>query len=179
MSSDTALTMSEMQVPILFFMMLNLLSNYSGELLSCDVQKVFDTNMYAKHVLGVLLMIFFNIMNDPVNADNIGRSIGEAMALYLWFVLLTRTHIWVAVAIIGVVFSIYVIDTRRKRAERESASQAEETARLALASVVLKWIALGMTIVGTAHYMFLKKQEYRSEFSILRFFLGTTKCKRN
>lgn len=56
------LGMSSLQVRILFFMGLSLLSNFSGELLPCDIQKVFDTNMYAKHLLGAMLMLFFNRM---------------------------------------------------------------------------------------------------------------------
>lgn len=180
MSSDP-LTMANMQVPILIFMSLNLLSNFSGELLSCDVQKVFDTNMYAKHVLGMLLMIFFNIMNDPVNAENIGKSIGEALALYAWFVLLSRTHVWVATAIVGVVFSVYVIDIRVKRAQakHKDGDDSESAAKMKRASVILKWVALGMTLAGVAHYMFLKRREYKADFSILRFFVGTTHCRRN
>lgn len=181
MSSEPAAPfgMSSLQVPILFFMGLNLLSNFSGELLPCDIQTTFATNMYAKHLLGAMLMLFFNIMNDPVNAENIGRSVGEALLLYLWFVLLSRTHALVALAIAGVVFSVYVIDIRYQRHVRDGGKESAEAAGLKKASLVLKWVALGMTLAGVVHYMILKKKEYSDAFGVLRFFLGTPTCKRN
>ena len=42
---------------------------------------------------------------------------------------------------------------------------------------ILNIFIISTIVIGTLHYMFLQKLEYRSEFSLYKFFFGVTKCK--
>jgi hypothetical protein len=167
--------MSNLPVTVLFFVTLGILSNYSGQLLSCDVQTLFDTNMYAKHILGFLTVLFFNVMEDASeNANEIHVYILQSLILYLWFVMLTRTHIVVAIGIISMVVAIYIIDARARKPR-----PGDNVKKIKLASSVLRWVTLGVTFVGMLHYLWLKRLEYGKDFSIIRFIVGTPNCRRN
>eukprot|EP00873_Tetraselmis_striata_P033903 jgi/Tetstr1/454167/TSEL_041086.t1 len=185
-AADAGFGMNTLPVHVIFFLTLNLLSNFSGELLSCELQTLFDTNIYAKHLLGLMLIVFFNTLTDPVSAENIGRTVGEAFLVYLWFVMLSRNHIVSVLCIAAVVFTIYVLDVRIKRLARarekngdDDGSKQRETSALSRTILVLKWTALALTIAGMIVYLFMKRKEYGPEFNLVRFVLGTAECRRS
>ena len=43
----------------LFFFILIISGNYLGELFTCGTQRLFQNNMYIKHLLGLMTMYFF------------------------------------------------------------------------------------------------------------------------
>ena len=146
-------------------------ANYLKELFGCHLQLVLE-NMIAKHVLGFILLVFLVIITNPANA---GLSIDQiayiSVAVYIWFLISTRTHYLFCLTSLILLMGVYVINMNKDKVEAEKRHQLEN------AQTVLLVVAVIINLIGFGIYLIEKINEYGSEFRIMHFFEGTTVCR--
>jgi hypothetical protein len=59
-------SIGDLALPVFAFYML-ILSNFLGETLGCNLQKIMRYNMFAKHLVGYSLLLFLVIFSDEAN----------------------------------------------------------------------------------------------------------------
>ena len=153
-------------------------SNYLGELFSCKFRQYLSTSMITKHILGLFtfgcLVIVSSIDLDEENVIYSGLLL--TCLLYIWFLLSTRTHVYITLIIVILFFVMYVISNKIKefKNKKKSTEQLEKINRYIL-------IATGViTIIGVINYGYLKKLEVNKrneKFNILTFIIGKHKCR--
>lgn len=166
---------SNLALPIFAFYLV-VFCNFTAELLGCNLLHVLRENMYAKHIIGIILLFFLVIVVNPNFADkNILKNIGITLLIYLWFIITTRSPFSIMVGILVCLISIYIINIAKDRYTNEKNEDAVNKAQLI--QNILTVIAIMLSIVGFGIYLYEKKLEYKEDFSIMKFFSGTTVCK--
>jgi len=166
---------TSLALPIFAFYLL-VFCNFTAELLGCNLLTVLRENMYAKHIIGIILLFFLIIVVNPSNADkNIFKNILVALLIYLWFILTTRSPFSIMVAVLVCLIAVYITNIAKDRYTNEKNEDAANKAQLI--QNILAITALILSIVGFFIYFYEKKLEYKDEFSLRKFFSGTTTCK--
>lgn len=160
----------------LFILYLLISGNYLGELFGCKAQYFFQKNMFFKHIIGLITLVFFVIFaEDPENmSNNPTSSILKSILLYFWFVITTRTNYKYLFTIVLVLLAIVIIEKYKKYYEIKDEEKKVEN--LKQINVYLSYLSIILTVVGFLVYLNEKYKEYGKNWSWNRFIMGKTFC---
>lgn len=152
-------------------------ANFLAQTFGCKTQYVLTKNMYVKHIVGFLTLLYF------VNSVNMDKTMDEflffknffkTLMLYVVFILTTRMNNKIFVILMGLlminfILSQYVstLDTKHFAAKLQTYDTI---------SKVISKLAIVFLIIGVLLYIKEKKMEYKSKFNYLTFIVGKTKC---
>ncbi|AUF82550.1 hypothetical protein TetV_468 [Tetraselmis virus 1] len=164
--------MQNIPVEIIFVFVASIASGYTADLIGCDMKYVLENNIWIKHLMGLFTLAFFIVLADEKSTESFWITIAQCMVLYLWFMMLIRTPLWITLFVLAILFSVYVLDIKMRR-EKDN---VEKYDKYSIASYSLKWISLGITIIGYGIYFYNKKREFGEDFNIRDFALGRLYC---
>lgn len=156
--------------------------NFIGELFGCKFRQALQENMYLKHLFGFLTFAFLVILTsvDIDNINNLIKAIIFSIIFYLWFVLTTKTHIYITLIVLLIFFIMYILTIKIKILEKKSENKKKEIDKFKLINNILLSIAFTITIIGVLNYLILKKKELNKrnkKFSYKTFFIGNPHCR--
>ena len=153
----------------IFIFVLIISGNYLGELFPCKVQQIFKNNMYVKHTLGFLTLLFFVTLTIP-EVKQQDNFISFTILIYIWFILMTKCYYTIWFLVFGMIGILYLLQIYKneKNEKVEIVNNIEKT--LIISSFI-------MTIIGFFIYMGIKKREYKDKFRYLNFIFGPPDCK--
>ena len=171
-SDMSNLSMNKFPAQILFVFVASIASGYTADLIGCDMKWVLENNLWVKHIMGLFTLVFFIVLADEKTTQRLYLTIAQCVLLYLWFMMLTRTPLWMTLFIMAILFTVYILDIKieREEADKKKVSDYEK------ASLGLKWISMAMTVIGFAVYFVQKYREFGSDFNVKDFVLGTLQC---
>jgi len=155
-------------------------SNYIGELFSCKFRELLSNSMLLKHIIGIVTFGFLVILSGiDLNHENVYiNALGLTFGLYAWFILSTRTHMYVTLLIVSMFLVMYIISYRIKYLKENK--KQKDIDKLTKINKYLLIITGIITIIGVINYAYLKKKELnkRNEtFSFFKFIIGHKKCR--
>lgn len=162
----------------LFALYLIISSNYLGELFSCKFREFLSSNMIIKHLLCIITFGFLVILAEiDLEDENVYyNGILLTITFYIWFILSTKTHVYVTLIIVLLFFVMYIINYRVKHLKEKN----KATKKLELINKYIL-IATGIiTVFGVINYGYLKKIELNKrgeKFCFLKFLIGHIKCR--
>jgi len=169
-----------------FLVLLAIGGNFLAQTLSCKFQKALNENMLAKY-LTAFIMIYFTTALSVDYSPLVAFIV--AFAVFVGFIMLTRTHLSVTILIILLLIIIYTINNYISYYENVKSKETDENKKneysntikkLELAKLVLE-ISTGIILVlGYFAYLIAKYNEYSKEkegFSFINFTFGKVKCK--
>lgn len=179
----------------IFVFILIVSGNYLGELFPCEIQKLFNENMYAKHILGFLTLMFFVTTTLPEFKEY--NIVLFTSGLYLFFLFMAKMDSTIWLFTFGLVGVIYIVHSYQKTLLPEKKQEKNEGFtsfegekkeekkdnkmvlydQLATTKIALSLIALFSTIFGTLSYLGEKKIEYGTKFTLSKFFFGVPNCR--
>lgn len=156
--------------------------NFLGELFGCKFRQALQENMILKHLFGFLTFAFLVILSnaDISSFNSLLRNAVYSIIFYVWFVLTTKTHIFITVMVLLIFFIMYVLAMRIQVLEKNININNKEIKNLKKINNILLLVALIITILGVIHYIIAKKREFdkrKENFNYLTFFLGKPDCK--
>lgn len=169
--------MFEQNIPYQAFFAIYLIiaCNFIGELFGCKLRQLLSENMLAKHFIGYLTLLFFAVLtntdDNTTTQDVIIASI-ISFILYVWFVLTTKTHLYVMLTIIALFFIMYVVSIAKKNELNN-----ETLDKYDLLNYIILFITIIITILGVYNYMKLKIKERGKLFNYYTFFIGKPNCR--
>jgi len=152
----------------LFFIYLLISCNFLAQLFGCQLQKILNENMYAKHIFGFLTMLFCIIYTDSTiqKESKFFEGFLYAIIFYLWFWSTTKTNIYYNIIIIIIFMIIYSLQLKKNSIE-----DIEHKENYSLAQFILAFIAFILTITG----IIFNKDKNKSW---KKFILGNPKCEK-
>lgn len=168
-------------IPILF---LTVSCNFTGNLLSCKNQAIFNNNIYVKHgiLFSILLitMVFTNkktfIEKEPPEDTPFLKVtlplLLHALAIYLIFMCITKMELkYLAVCIALVISHMFVTDYKNTYLK-----DSEAIAQYSNVELGLKGIFMVILLIGIGSYYLKQRADYGDKFELSKFFFGTIKC---
>jgi len=190
MENDSDNTVYFSRIAYIFVIFSIVSSGYVAEILSCQMRYVFETSLFFRHFVGIL-MIFVLIMTSggwsfnkelddkaPTNWSN-GNAIDTmimALCIYLIFLLSSKSRFLPNILFFSMLLLLYLINTQ---CEFWNARQniTYKTNKILLN---IEYILSGMSgitlLYGFIDYIIYQKQEYGKRFSWIHFILGGHKC---
>lgn len=173
-------------IPIwnVFILFLIIASNYIGELFPCRVQNLLSSNIYLKHFIAFLTLMFFVVLTDSSSQQKEFKLIfTDSLKLYvLWLFLINNDKKFFVIALIllGIIYIIQLIknDFKEKINKKKNIEYNEEILKYTLnIEKIIYYIFFIVLIIGFIIYMGEKKIEYKNKFSYFTFIFGKPSCK--
>lgn len=147
-------------------------ANFLNQLLSNHMQELIRTNIYVKHLLGFTILYFLIILTDDIYLNKpIIESFTLSIIIYILFILLSRTNLYINIMIIIIIFIIYIIENLIKKKYKNEKIKN----KLRNIEKILSIIAVILILIGNIIFYIEKKKQYKNKFNILKFFVGTIK----
>ena len=153
-----------------------LFGNYLGELLPCRVQKMMKNNIYLKHLLGFMTLMFFVVITMPeLFAENVLLS---SITLYIYFLFFSKTYYVFWLAIFFIFAAIFMISmVYKQRIEKGVHKKQENKEIYDYMRIGLVALIVLLTVIGFLVYLGNKKREYGKKFNFVNFLFGNPICK--
>ncbi|MEY2905164.1 MAG: hypothetical protein RJA52_1180 [Bacteroidota bacterium] len=177
---NTALEFLVFSNKALFLLYLLICGNFLGSLFACQVQRILQTNVFAKHIICIATLTFFVILADSqAELRPFYQQITAIIFFYIWFMLSTKTDAPIMITIwllffMGYLLTIY-IDKRDKNGQPLDIEQHKRSIKI---RSTLSISAAILTIIGMLVYMGEKKTEYGNKFNYSSFFFGQPRCRK-
>jgi steroid 5-alpha reductase family enzyme len=155
-------------------MMLWLLFGFMTPLLSCDIQRLMTNNIYAKHIMSLVLFFFLMAVVDTSNNSSVGKTWLKAVVIYILFMFAIKSKI---AASMTVIVLLVVDQTIRIQMEYERKNNnLKNIENYTLARQIIFGALIATVILGYFAYMLRAKQEFGENFSHVKLFFGTNHC---
>lgn len=164
-----------------FVLFLIIASNYIGELFPCRVQDLLMNNVYLKHFISFLTLLFFVVLTDTsLKKKNFNNIFISSIKLYLIFLLLincNKKFFIVALVLLGL---IYIIQLKKNdyNDDNEISNEDENIfEKIKLLEKTLYYLFFIVLALGFIVYMGEKKIEYKNNFNYNTFIFGKPSCR--
>ena len=179
------------EIPIwnVFVLFLIIASNYIGELFPCRIQSLLVNNVYLKHFIAFLTLMFFVVLTDSSSQKKKFMVIfTDSIKLYfLWLLLINsdKKFFVLGLILLAILYILQLIkndyiNNKKINEEINEEINNKNKERLSLIKNIEKIIFLIFFIVlvlGFIIYMGEKKIEYKDKFKYITFIFGKPGCK--
>lgn len=174
----------------LFLIFAVISGGFVSEVLSCQMQKFLSTSQYGRHMIG-LLMVFVFIMleggwsfdtetNDMAENDwssgNVIETLVMASLIYALFLLSSKSKLIPNAIFFVLLFSLYAINTQRAFWHARKMISDQTNNRTIIVQYIIFIAAAIALVYGFTDYVSYQKSAYGPDFSWSKFFLGSIKC---
>lgn len=144
---------------LLFNLYLFLCGNILSELYDSEMRNFLKTNLFAKHIIVIVLLFIFYISRDKnLNESNILKIILSVLLIYIWFILTTKTPFKITITIITLVAIIYILNIYNEKyklalAKKNDPELLKQITKIQYSQVFLTIITFIITIIGNIMYI--------------------------
>lgn len=165
-------------------------SGYITEVLSCQMRNFLQTSTYFRHIVGVLMIFVFIMLeggwsfnleedskaeNDWSSGDTFG-SIGMALIIYSMFIISSKSRLIPNLIFFVLLFTLYIVNTQREYYFVRKTINEDTNNKMLNAEYVISGFAALVALYGFIDYIFYQKSQYKSSFSWEKFLLGVRVC---
>jgi len=151
--------------------------NFIAETLGCKTQKLLTENMLAKHVV-ILFIIYFSLGFASESNPNPMILLRNSVSIWVLFLLFTKMSLNFNIFIFGLVVLYHFINTYiNYYSGLDKKKYKKEIDNYNKILYYLKYLIIGLLIVGFVLYFNKQRNEYSKNWSTFKFIFGVNKCK--
>lgn len=151
--------------------------NFIAETLGCRAQKLLSENMLAKHAV-ILFIIYFSLGFTSENNPNPLILLRNSLSIWVLFILFTKMSLKFNIFVFSLVVLYHFINTYIDYySSKDKKKYKKEIENLNKILSNLKYIIIGLLIVGFIIYFNKQRKEYSNNWSTFKFIFGVNKCK--
>ena len=162
----------------LFLLILAVSANFVGNLLGCKTQKLLTENMFAKHIV-LILLIYFTVdltSNKIFHPMDILKSTVE---LWIFYLLFTKLDMNFTMAVFLLLFGLYISSNYFEYLNKKVEKTDKEVEQLKMIETILPMVSkliMIVLVIGAVKYYLKQKKDHKKNFKNIKFFFGTTVC---
>jgi len=151
--------------------------NFIAETLGCKSQKLLSENMLAKHVV-ILFIIYFSLGFASESNPNPMILLRNSVSIWVLFLLFTKMSLNFNILVFGLVVLYHFINTYiNYYSSLDKKKYKKEIDNYNKILYYLKYLIIGLLIVGFVLYFNKQRNEYSKNWSTFKFIFGVNKCK--
>lgn len=165
-------------------------SGYLKGILSCQMQYFLENINEGKHVLGIIMVFVFIMLeggwsfnqeeNDMAENDwSSGNAIDSLIIgalIYILFVISSKSRLIFNIIFFTVMFILYLINTQRSYYYARKIITDETNTKIMIYEKYILGIGLFVLICGFIDYALYQQKNYKSDFSWYIFLSGVNTC---
>lgn len=156
----------------LFSFYLLIFCNATYEILGCKLKQTLKSNIYVKHLIAFILLIFLIVLTNENYANkHLFEVLLIAILIYIWFIITTRTNIYIIIIILILLLIIYYLDIKTKYENNEKIKENYKYLQ-----ITIFIIAIIITIIGFIQYTIKTYNEKKNNFDINKYIFGVINC---
>lgn len=173
----------------LFILYLVISGNFIGNTFSCKLQKLLQNNMIFKHLIGFMLLFFFNVFIGESRDISPLNQLLYTLVVYIIFIITTKTNIYFLLIVIFIMFinyllneTIYFYKNKYDKNDKNDKNDKKEDYLYKINLIkkiqfIICIIMVSLILIGFVIYIIQKYNEYNKEFKISKFLFGIPNCK--
>ena len=151
--------------------------NFIAETLGCKSQKLLSENMLAKHAV-ILFIIYFSLGFASESNPNPMILLRNSVSIWVLFLLFTKMSLNFNIFVFGLVVLYHFINTYiNYYSSLDKKKYKKEIDNYNKILNYLKYLIIGLLIVGFVLYFNKQRNEYSKNWSTFKFIFGVNKCK--
>lgn len=181
------------KIGFLFVVFVVVAGGYINDILSCQMQEWLTDSVLARHILGVLLIFFFIMLeggwdfdeeennktgNDWSSGNTLHSSV-YAIGIYIIFVLISNSRLIYNLITFTSLFVLYYINSYKNYLQNRDRISDETVKRIEIVEIVLITLACISAVVGLVDYVIYQKKLRGKTFSWRKLIYATTECDYN
>ena len=172
--------MFQLDLQHLFILYLLLGANFLVATFGCQVQQFFNTNIYAKHIIGLLTVFYFIILaTSPLSAAGADefvffQKLGAASLIYAVFIASGRMTKAFFLAFIVTILTNFLL--KMYGDSLDPVRFADRQQIINTSGQGLHVLALAILVVGVGQYFLKQRQQHAAKFNLFTFILGKPHC---
>jgi hypothetical protein len=178
------------KIAFLFLVFAVISGGYMSDILSCQMQKFLSTASASRHLVGILLIFVFIMLeggwsfdtklNDRAPNDwssgNVIDTAAMALLIYVLFLLSSKMQFTPNVIFFLCLLLLYALNTQRSFYYARDMIEQKTNKTIVLLQYVLLALTAAVFVYGIGDYATYQMKEYGNDFSWFKFILGTEKC---
>jgi|LakMenE01Jun11ns_1017448.scaffolds.fasta_scaffold9230093_1 hypothetical protein len=158
----------------LLLLFLTISGNFLAPLFPCQVQELFTTSIFHKHILAFFTLFFAIVLaNNEIN--NLKLLFRKTILLYLLFILITRMDKNFFLLFLFILAAKYLLEKQIEDLSKEIPEEVLNNYNKM--NKMLQYTLIIIGIIGFLIYLGEKKYEYGADFDFTTFIFGKTICK--
>ena len=160
----------------IFLLVLAVAGNFVAETLGCKTQKLLSENMYAKHMV-ILLILYFAIgfTDDGVPQHPI-VVLQMTLGIYILFLLFTKMDLRFTLIVFVLLAFTYINSTFINYYKKVTPEEQKNIDLLEKEKNITYVLMSGLIILGFSLYFRKQYSEYYKTWSTSKFLFGVNKC---
>ena len=149
--------------------------NFVANTLGCRTQKLLNENMYAKHLVILLILYFainFTNSNEPMHPKT---TLKISLGVYVLFLLFTKMDIYFTMIVFGLIVITYINSTFINYYTKVTPNS--KIKRLKNIQMMMYTLMTCLVVIGSVLYYRKQYSEYYKIWSIKKYLFGVNKCK--
>ncbi len=178
------------KIAFIFLIFVVISGGFVQDILSCQMQSWLANSLYARHIIGVVMIFVFIMMEGGWDYDkdeealavndwssgNTIHSFGYAIAIYTLFVISSKSQLIPNLIFFSFIFILYFTNTYRSYLEKRDKIDKDTNKMVIQFEYVILTLGLITLFYGFYDYSIYKKNEFGKKFSWTKFMIGTTQC---
>ena len=163
----------------LFLLILAVSANFVGNLLGCKTQKLLTENMFAKHIV-LILLIYFTVDLTSETVSHPMDTLKSTFELWVFYLLFTKLDMTFTMVVFLLLCGLYVSSNYSKYLSKKVEKTEKEVEQLKMLDTLLPMVSkliIIVLVIGAVKYYLKQKKDHKKKFKHAKFFFGTTVCK--
>ena len=165
-------------------------TGYITETLSCQMRHYLTHTHHGRHFFGIVMVFVFIMLeggwsfdkkSDELSSNdwstgNCLHSLAIATAIYVVFMISSKSQLIPNLIFFGLVFLLYLANTQRSYWYARNMITEKENKRILDIEKIIFALAVCVLVYGFINYIFYQRRSHGSDFSWKKFILGSSKC---
>lgn len=178
------------KIAFIFLIFVVISGGFIQDILSCQMQSWLTNSLYARHIIGVIMIFVFIMLEGGWDMDkeneeaasndwssgNTVHSFLYAIVIYSLFVISSKSKLLPNLLFFSCIFILYFANTYRSYLEKRNQIDGNTNEIVLAFEYVVLLIGFIALFYGFYNYTVYKREEYGRKFSWYKFMAGTTKC---
>jgi hypothetical protein len=178
------------QIAFIFLIFVVISSGYISNIVSCQMQNMLKYNLYARHVIGIIMVFVFIMLeggwdfdkqreNQSSNNWSTGNTVTTliySLLIYILFLLSSKSRLIPNLIFFTLVFIIYFTNTYRAYIYEREEIDSKFNDEIMIFEYILLLLAFIVLVYGFYDYVIYQKRLRGPTFNWNKFMLGVTRC---